>query len=53
LALVKEYAERGWEVIAAVRDVSKMERIHGVRVVKISSDSRTDAKEVSSISFNV
>ncbi|CAD6586501.1 MAG: hypothetical protein TREMPRED_004438 [Tremellales sp. Tagirdzhanova-0007] len=44
LAFVQAYAERGWSVIAAVRDLSKMPDVPGIKVIKIEVDSLTDAK---------
>ena len=49
LAFVHAYAERGWSIIAAVRDPSKMPDIPGIKVIKIEVDSLTDAKSVSRI----
>lgn len=48
LALVKGYREKGWDVIAAVRDPSKMQKLSRVRTIKLDAASRTDANQVSS-----
>ncbi|WVQ75299.1 hypothetical protein IAR50_004915 [Cryptococcus sp. DSM 104548] len=44
LALCKHYLEKGWTVVAAVRDLSKAPKLEGKAVVvKIDSSSLTDA----------
>ncbi|WVQ97988.1 hypothetical protein IAU59_005108 [Kwoniella sp. CBS 9459] len=45
LALTKTYHQRGYRVIAAVRDVSKAPKLDGLIAVKIDSASVTDPKE--------
>jgi len=50
LEFAKRYAERGWTVVAAVRDPSSMPKLESkgegkVVVVKIDAGSTTDAKE--------
>ncbi|TYJ58963.1 hypothetical protein B9479_000402 [Cryptococcus floricola] len=43
LGVAKVYLEKGWQVVAAVRDPSKMPKLEGdVVVVKIDSESNTD-----------
>jgi len=48
LAYVEAYAEKGYKVIAAVRDTSKMPttKAKDVIVIKLDSASLSDAKEV-------
>ncbi|WVQ81967.1 hypothetical protein IAT38_004094 [Cryptococcus sp. DSM 104549] len=46
LGFAKVYLQKGWTVIAAVRDLSKLPKLEGkVIPVKIDSSSLTDAKE--------
>lgn len=47
LDLVKRYSKQGWDIIAAVRDPATMPSVERVKVVKIVSDSETDAHDVS------
>ena len=47
LGFVHAFLEKGYTVIAAIRDVSKMPKLDGVITVKIAADSKTDAKQVS------
>ena len=46
-ALAEAWHAKGWTVIAAVRDVSKMEAKERMIVVKLDADSWTDPKEAS------
>jgi putative NADH-flavin reductase len=45
--LTKAYLEKGWKVIAAVRDPSKMKIEGDVMVVKLEVGEKEDAKKVS------
>ncbi|CAD6578757.1 MAG: hypothetical protein TREMPRED_002262 [Tremellales sp. Tagirdzhanova-0007] len=45
LGFVHAFLEKGYTVIAAIRDVSKMPKLDGVITVKIAADSKTDAKQ--------
>ncbi|WVQ81965.1 hypothetical protein IAT38_004092 [Cryptococcus sp. DSM 104549] len=46
LGLAKVYLEKGWTVVAAARDLSKLPKLEGTVIpVKIDSGSLTDAKE--------
>lgn len=50
LELTKAYLEKGWKVIAAVRDTKKMPDLQGkgeVVVVKLDSGEKEDAKKAS------
>lgn len=50
MELTKAYLEKGWKVIAAVRDTKKMPDLQGegeVVVVKLDSGEKEDAKKVS------
>jgi putative NADH-flavin reductase len=47
LELTKAYLEKGWKVIAAVRDPSKMKIEGDVMVVKLEVGEKEDAKKVS------
>jgi hypothetical protein len=50
LELTKAYLEKGWKVIAAVRDTKKMPDVKGeVVVVKLDSGEKEDAKKVRQI----
>jgi uncharacterized protein YbjT (DUF2867 family) len=45
--LTKAYLEKGWKVIAAVRDPSKMPKVEGeVVVVRLEVGEKEDAKKV-------
>jgi putative NADH-flavin reductase len=46
LELTKAYLQKGWKVIAAVRDPSKMEIEGDVMVVKLEVGEKEDAKNV-------
>jgi putative NADH-flavin reductase len=46
LELTKAYLEKGWKVIAAVRDPSKMKVEGDVMVVKLEVGEKGDAKKV-------
>jgi NADP-dependent 3-hydroxy acid dehydrogenase YdfG len=44
--LTKAYAQKGWRVIAAVRDIKKMPEVRGeVVVVKLDAGEKEDAKK--------
>ncbi|TYJ53577.1 hypothetical protein B9479_005782 [Cryptococcus floricola] len=46
LEIAKSYLEKGWKVVAAVRDVGKMPKLEGdLLVLKIDAASLTDAQE--------
>jgi uncharacterized protein YbjT (DUF2867 family) len=49
--LAKAYIEKGWRVIAAVRDPNKMPEVGGgeVVVVKLDAGEKEDAKKVRSM----
>lgn len=50
MELTKAYLEKGWKVIAAVRDTNKMPDLQGegeVVVVKLDSGEKEDAKKAS------
>ena len=50
MELTKAYLEKGWKVIAAVRDTRKMPDLQGkgeVVVVKLDSGEKEDAKKAS------
>jgi short-subunit dehydrogenase involved in D-alanine esterification of teichoic acids len=50
LELTKAYLEKGWKVIAAVRDTKKMPDVKGeMVVVKLDSGEKEDAKKVRQI----
>ena len=51
LELTKAYLEKGWKVIAAVRDPSKMDIKGDVMVVKLEVGEKEDAKKVRSLSI--
>jgi putative NADH-flavin reductase len=46
LELTKAYLEKGWKVIAAVRDPSKMKKEGDMMVVKLEVGEKEDAKKV-------
>lgn len=50
LELTKAYLEKGWKVIAAVRDPSKMKVDGDVMVVKLEVGEKEDAKKVRPLS---
>lgn len=48
--MTKAYIEKGWRVIAAVRDPNKMSEVGGeVVVVKLDAGEKEDAKKVRSM----
>jgi NAD(P)-dependent dehydrogenase (short-subunit alcohol dehydrogenase family) len=52
--LTEAYIEKGWRVIAAVRDVSKMLEVRGeVVVVKLDAGEKEDAKNVRPLHLQV
>jgi hypothetical protein len=48
--LTKAYLEKGWKIIAAVRDPSKMKIEGDVMVVKLEVGEKEDAKKVRPLS---
>ena len=45
--MTKAYLDKGWKVIAAVRDTSKMPKVEGdIVVVKLEVGEKEDAKKV-------
>jgi len=45
--LTKAYLDKGWKVIAAVRDTSKMPKVEGdIVVVRLEVGEKEDAKKV-------
>lgn len=51
--MTKAYLEKGWRVIATVRDTSKMPKLEGdIMIVKLEVGEKDDAKKVRSFRFS-